>query len=90
MSEVSPSEYIKNFPLPTLREKQSYVLNEIDSAFASGYKYIILQAHLRYLIKTNLQRPSNNLMVQRLIILVPVLRGILELTYGTMGATSEM
>ncbi|MGA8085472.1 MAG: hypothetical protein WB988_26745 [Candidatus Nitrosopolaris sp.] len=38
------SSYIKNFPFATLREKQSYVLNEIDAAFASGYKYIILEA----------------------------------------------
>jgi ATP-dependent DNA helicase DinG len=38
---VSP--YIRNFPFPTLREGQAYVLNEIDSAFASGYKYIILE-----------------------------------------------
>ena len=35
------SNYIKNFPFPTLREKQSFVLNEIDAAFASGYNHII-------------------------------------------------
>ena len=38
------SKYIKNFPFPTLREKQSYVLKEIDAAFASGYRHIILEA----------------------------------------------
>ena len=34
----------KNFPFPTMREKQSNVLNEIATAFASDYKYIILEA----------------------------------------------
>jgi hypothetical protein len=38
------SKYIKNFPFPTLREKQSFVLNEIDAAFASGYNHIIVEA----------------------------------------------
>ncbi|MGA9153005.1 MAG: hypothetical protein WBZ36_20700, partial [Candidatus Nitrosopolaris sp.] len=38
------SNYIKNFPFPTLRDKQSYVLKEIDAAFTSGYKYIVLEA----------------------------------------------
>jgi ATP-dependent DNA helicase DinG len=42
MSQVSA--YIKNFPFPTLREKQSYVLKEIDAAFASGYNQIIVEA----------------------------------------------
>jgi ATP-dependent DNA helicase DinG len=42
LSQVS--SYIKNFPFPTLREKQSFVLKEIDDAFASGYKYIVLEA----------------------------------------------
>ena len=36
--------FIKNFPFPTLREKQSFVLKEIAAAFASGYKYILLEA----------------------------------------------
>ena len=27
------SNYIKNFPFPTLRDKQSYVLKEIEAAF---------------------------------------------------------
>ena len=31
---------MKNFPFQALRESQSYVLNEIATAFASGYKYI--------------------------------------------------
>jgi len=38
------SPYIKNFPFSTLRENQGYILNEIDSGFSSGYKYIILEA----------------------------------------------
>src|SRR5215467_10651225 len=38
------SNYIKNFPFPTLRDKQSYVLKEIDAAFTSGYEYIVLEA----------------------------------------------
>jgi ATP-dependent DNA helicase DinG len=37
------SDYIQNFPFPTLRERQDYVLNEIDSAFTAGFKYIILE-----------------------------------------------
>jgi ATP-dependent DNA helicase DinG len=36
--------FIKSFPFPTKRERQSYVLNEIAAAFASGYKYIVLEA----------------------------------------------
>jgi ATP-dependent DNA helicase DinG len=35
---------MKNFPFPALRERQSYVLNEIATGFASGYKYILLEA----------------------------------------------
>ena len=38
------TNYIKNFPFPTLRDKQSYVLKEIDAAFTSGYKHIVLEA----------------------------------------------
>jgi len=37
-------EFHKNFPFPNMREKQSYVLDEIATAFASGYKYIVLEA----------------------------------------------
>jgi ATP-dependent DNA helicase DinG len=37
-------DFIKSFPFLTLRERQSYVLDEIATAFASGYKYIILEA----------------------------------------------
>ena len=37
-------DFIKNFPFLTLRERQSYVLNEIATSFASGYKYIVLEA----------------------------------------------
>src|SRR5215469_7943512 len=42
LSQVSG--YIKNFPFAALRERQSYVLKEIDAAFASGYRQIILEA----------------------------------------------
>jgi Rad3-related DNA helicase len=42
--QPTPDDYIKNFPFPNLRERQSYVLNEIATAFASGYKYIVLEA----------------------------------------------
>jgi len=37
-------DYIKNFPFPTLRERQSYVSNKIATGYASGYKYIVLEA----------------------------------------------
>jgi hypothetical protein len=36
--------FIQNFPFRTLRKSQDYVLKEIDSAFKSGYKYILLEA----------------------------------------------
>jgi len=36
--------FIKNFPFPAKRERQSHVLSEIAAAFASDYKYIILEA----------------------------------------------
>ncbi|MGB6591828.1 MAG: helicase C-terminal domain-containing protein, partial [Candidatus Nitrosopolaris sp.] len=36
--------FIKNFPFPTKRESQFGVLNQIGTAFASGYKYIVLEA----------------------------------------------
>jgi hypothetical protein len=42
--QLDISQYIRNFPFATLREKQAYVLNEIESAIDSGYKYIILEA----------------------------------------------
>jgi ATP-dependent DNA helicase DinG len=35
--------FIKNFPFSTLREKQSSVLKEIDTALALGYRFIILE-----------------------------------------------
>ena len=44
MSCSTISNYITNFPFPTLREKQAFVLKEIDDAFALGYKYIVLEA----------------------------------------------
>ena len=37
-------DFMKNFPFQVLREKQSYVLNEIATGFASSYKYILLEA----------------------------------------------
>ena len=37
-------DLLKNFPFPTRRESQSHVLNEIATAFASGYKYVLLEA----------------------------------------------
>jgi hypothetical protein len=37
-------DFIKNFPFATLRERQGNVLSEIDSAFASGYRRIIVEA----------------------------------------------
>jgi ATP-dependent DNA helicase DinG len=37
-------EFIRNFPFPNLRERQRDILNEIENAFASGYKYILLEA----------------------------------------------
>ena len=37
-------DLLKNFPFPTRRESQSHVLNEIANAFASDYKYILLEA----------------------------------------------
>jgi ATP-dependent DNA helicase DinG len=38
------TELIKNFPFPSRRENQTYVLNEIAEAFNSDYKHIILEA----------------------------------------------
>jgi ATP-dependent DNA helicase DinG len=37
-------DLLKNFPFPTRRKSQSHVLNEIANAFASDYKYILLEA----------------------------------------------
>jgi ATP-dependent DNA helicase DinG len=41
---LSTNSSIRNFPFPVLREKQAYVLNEIDSAIAWGYKDIVVEA----------------------------------------------
>jgi len=38
------SNYIKNFPFTTLRHRQEDVLRVMDSALASGYKRVILEA----------------------------------------------
>jgi superfamily II DNA or RNA helicase len=48
MSSSKVSIYIKNFPFPTPREKQSSVLKQIDTALASGYRHIILEAHIGF------------------------------------------
>ena len=37
-------DIIKNFPFPTVRDSQTSVLTEIATAFASGYRHIILEA----------------------------------------------
>jgi ATP-dependent DNA helicase DinG len=37
-------DLLKNFPFPTVRDSQTSVLNEIATAFASGYRHIILEA----------------------------------------------
>jgi ATP-dependent DNA helicase DinG len=37
-------DFIKNFPYPCMRKNQSQVLNEISTGFASGCKYIVLEA----------------------------------------------
>jgi Rad3-related DNA helicase len=42
--EPTIDDLIKNFPFATLREKQSFVVKEIDVAFGSGYRHIILEA----------------------------------------------
>jgi ATP-dependent DNA helicase DinG len=41
---VTTDEFIRNFPFPFKRDKQIGVLNDICSAFNSGYRYIILEA----------------------------------------------
>ncbi len=40
--EITP--YIKNFPFLELRNSQGQVLNEIDEAFSSGFKTVIIEA----------------------------------------------
>ncbi len=37
-------DFTQTFPFPNKRDRQSYVLNEIAAAFASGYKHILLEA----------------------------------------------
>jgi ATP-dependent DNA helicase DinG len=41
--DSTTSPYIKNFPFPTFRDSQPYVLKEIEAAFNEGYKYIICE-----------------------------------------------
>ena len=41
---IAVDDIIKNFPFPTVRDSQTSVLNEIATAFASGYRHIILEA----------------------------------------------
>jgi ATP-dependent DNA helicase DinG len=38
------SPFVQNFPFQTLRKNQDYILSEVDSAFSSGYRYILLEA----------------------------------------------
>ena len=41
---VVTKDLAKNFPFSNQRAKQTFVLNEISAAFASGYKHILLEA----------------------------------------------
>ena len=41
---TSVYDFIKHFPFPRMRNKQSFVLREIEVAFASDYKHILLEA----------------------------------------------
>jgi ATP-dependent DNA helicase DinG len=41
---VEAKDFVKNFPFPNIRGRQSFVLNEIWNAYASGYKHILLEA----------------------------------------------
>ena len=43
MTMTTTSHYIENFPFPTPRPVQVDILKEIESAFASGYRDIILE-----------------------------------------------
>src|SRR5215813_10088893 len=43
MTMTTTSHYIENFPFPTPRPVQVDILKEIESAFASGYRNIILE-----------------------------------------------
>jgi ATP-dependent DNA helicase DinG len=36
--------YLKNFPFPTLRKNQEYVLNEIEKGFEEGKDFTICEA----------------------------------------------
>ena len=38
------ADFLKNFPFSDKRDRQAYVLNEICTAFASDYRYILLEA----------------------------------------------
>ena len=44
MRLTTVDDLLKKFPFPTKRESQSGVLNQIGTAFDSGYKYILLEA----------------------------------------------
>ena len=37
-------DFIRNFPFPNMCKRQRDILNEIATAFASGYNYILLEA----------------------------------------------
>ncbi len=42
--ELILADLLRNFPYPTKRDRQDYVLKEICNGFASGYKSILLEA----------------------------------------------
>jgi ATP-dependent DNA helicase DinG len=44
MTTNTTSSYLKNFPFPTLRKNQEYVLNEIEKGFEEGKDFIIYEA----------------------------------------------
>jgi ATP-dependent DNA helicase DinG len=41
---MSSSPYIANFPFSSMRVNQKYILKQIELAFHSNYKYVILEA----------------------------------------------
>ncbi len=41
---ASVYDFTKYFPFPGIRDIQSFVLSEIGPAYASGFKYILLEA----------------------------------------------
>jgi len=41
---IKNADILSNFPFTNICDKQAHVLNEICSAYNSGYKFIILEA----------------------------------------------